>query len=82
MAFFNAPQDQEDHAYRAVDAALALQAAVAELNVRRGNDRLSLGIGLNMGSAVVGNLGAPGATHYTAVGEAVDVARQLQAHAE
>jgi adenylate cyclase len=81
-AFFNAPQDQDDHAYRAVDAALALQAAAAELNARRGNDRLSFSIGLNMGNAVVGNLGLPRATTYSAVGEAVNVARQLQEHAK
>ncbi|MEP7288068.1 MAG: adenylate/guanylate cyclase domain-containing protein [Chloroflexota bacterium] len=82
MAFFNAPEDQEDHPYRVVDAALALQAAVAELNARRGSDALTFSIGINMGEAVVGNIGTPRAMNYTAIGDVVNVAKRLQERAE
>ncbi len=82
MAFFNAPEEQEDHPYRVVDAALALQSAVAELNSRRGSDALTFSIGLNMGEAVVGNVGTPRAMNYTAIGDVVNVAKRLQERAE
>ncbi len=82
MAFFNAPEEQEDHPYRAVDAALALQSAVMELNVRRGTDVLTFGIGVHLGEAVVGNVGTPKAMNYTAIGDAVNLAKRLQERAE
>ena len=82
MAFFNAPEDQSDHPYRLVDAALALQSAVTELNARRGGDALTFSIGLNMGEAVVGNVGTPRAMNYTAIGDVVNVAKRLQERAE
>lgn len=82
MAFFNAPEDQEDHPHRAVDAALALQAAVAELNARRGGDPLTFGIGIALGEAVVGNVGTPRAMNYTAMGDVVNVAKRIQERAE
>jgi class 3 adenylate cyclase len=82
MAFFNAPEEQEDHPYRVVDAALALQSAIAELNARRGGDALTFSIGLNMGEAVVGNVGTPRAMNYTAIGDVVNVAKRLQERAE
>jgi len=63
-----------------VDA--ALQSAVAELNARRGGDALTFSIGLNMGEAVVGNVGTPPAMNYTAIGDVVNVAKRLQERAE
>ncbi len=82
MAFFNAPEDQEDHPYRVVDAALALQSAVSELNSMRGGDALTFGIGITMGDAVVGNVGTPRAMNYTAIGDTVNLAKRLQERAE
>jgi adenylate cyclase len=82
MAFFNAPEDQEDHPYRVVDAALALQASISEFNARRGGEGLNFSIGINMGEAVVGNVGTPRAMNYTAIGDVVNVAKRLQERAE
>jgi class 3 adenylate cyclase/DNA-binding response OmpR family regulator len=82
MALFNAPVDVSDHPRRAADAALALQAAVTELNTRRGQDALTFGIGLALGEAVVGSFGAPRAMNYTAIGDVVTLAQQLQQQAE
>ncbi|MCC7446370.1 MAG: response regulator [Anaerolineae bacterium] len=82
MAFFNAPEDQADHPYRVVDAALALQSAVEQLNARRGTDVLTFGIGISIGEAVVGNVGTPRAMNYTAIGDSVNLAKRLQEKAE
>jgi class 3 adenylate cyclase/DNA-binding response OmpR family regulator len=82
MAFFDSPGDPDDHPYRAADAALALQATVAEFNARRGQNTLTCGIGLATGEAIVGSIGSPRAMNYTAIGAAVNLARQLQEQAE
>ncbi len=80
MAIFNAPQPQPDHPYRAVEAALALRQAVEEWNAQHSNGLL-FGIGVNLGEAVVGNVGAALAMNYTAIGDAVNLAKRLQERA-
>lgn len=82
MAFFNAPDDQVDHPARALDSALALQATVNELNARRDHEGLQFSIGVARGLALVGNIGAPLAMNYTAIGDMVNVAKRLQEHAD
>lgn len=82
MAFFNAPEPQPDHILRAVDAALALQRAVAERNAKSDpNIALRFGVGISVGDAVVGNLGAKHMSHYTAIGDTVNLAKRLQEQA-
>jgi class 3 adenylate cyclase/DNA-binding response OmpR family regulator len=78
MAFFNAPLEQPDHLYRALESALALQAAVAQVNAQQGVESLAFGIGIALGEAVVGNIGTARAMNYAAVGDPVNVARRLQ----
>lgn len=81
MAFWGAPEEQPDHAARAVRAALAIRVAVADDNRRRaaaGLPTLSLRIGLHDGAAIVGNIGAPGRINYTIVGDTVNVASRLE----
>jgi class 3 adenylate cyclase/DNA-binding response OmpR family regulator len=80
MAIFNAPQPQPDHPYRAVEAALTLRQAVEEWNTQHGSGLL-FGIGVNIGEAVVGNVGAALAMNYTAIGDAVNLAKRLQERA-
>ncbi len=81
MAFFNAPEAQEDHPYRAVDAALALREAVNQWNAQRNGEKLTFGIGVHCGEAVVGNIGTSRAMNYTAIGDAVNLAKRLQERA-
>jgi adenylate cyclase len=81
MAFFNAPEEQADHPYRAVDAALALQRAIAERNVSVDGEALTFGIGVHLGDVVVGNIGTSKAMNYTAIGDTVNVAKRLQERA-
>lgn len=80
MVLFNAPEDQPDHALRAVRAALLIQQRMARL-ARRGGDGLCFGIGVNTGDVVVGNVGTSTVLNYTAIGDAVNVAKRLQERA-
>ena len=82
MGFFNAPLDQADHTLRAVRAALATQKAIREYRERVPHgERLSYGVGINVGEAVVGNIGNAQQQNYTAIGDSVNYARRLQENA-
>jgi adenylate cyclase len=81
MAFWGAPQPQEDHALRACRAALDLQHRSRELAKRfvaAGRPAFNCRIGINTGDALVGNIGAPDRLNYTAMGDAVNVASRLE----
>jgi adenylate cyclase len=79
MAFFNAPVRQEDHALRAVRAALAMRADIHAYHQRVAPEyRLSFGIGINTGEAVVGNVGTAQIKNYTIIGDSVNTAKRLQ----
>jgi PAS domain S-box-containing protein len=83
MAIFNAPLPQEDHALRAVKAAVAMQRAIADYHQQLGEKRrLSFGAGINVGEVVVGNVGTKARMDYTAVGDAVNLAKRLQENVE
>jgi class 3 adenylate cyclase/CheY-like chemotaxis protein len=77
MAIFNAPEAQTNHVDQAVEAALMLQQASREVSAQRG-DQLTFGIGIHVGDAVVGYIGTDSAINYTAVGDAVNVAKRIQ----
>lgn len=80
MAFWGAPEPQEDHAARAVLAARAIREAVAVDNRGR-PDPVKVRIGLHTGPVVVGNIGAVGRMNYTIVGDTVNIANRLEAEA-
>ena len=83
MGVFNAPLLQTDHALRAARAALAMQTAVAELHTRLPKAlRLQYGIGIHTGDAVIGNVGTQQQMNFTAIGDAVNVAKRLQENAK
>jgi class 3 adenylate cyclase len=80
MAVFGAPVSRGDDADRAVRAALRIRAALGELNAERaarGEPALGMGIGINSGPAVAGNMGSTGRLNYTVLGETVNVASRL-----
>ena len=82
MAWFNAPIPQPDHTLRAVHAALAMRAAVEKLNtLPAGSERLSFGIGIHVGDAVLGLVGTEKRLDYTAIGDCVNTAKRIQEHA-
>jgi class 3 adenylate cyclase len=81
FAIFGAPLAQPDHAARAAAAALGMQTAMAELNLAqaaRGLPRFEMGIGINTGEAVVGNIGSEQRAKYGVVGSAVNVAARVE----
>lgn len=79
MGIFNAPLEQEDHVIRAVRAASALQRAITDYHHHSGaKHQLDFAVGVHMGDVVVGNVGMPDRMDYTAIGDAVNVARRIQ----
>ncbi len=82
MGIFNAPNDLSDHTYHAVCAGLAMQAAIAERSKDMPeSERLSFGVGINSGTAVVGYIGTDQQASYTAVGDVVNYCSRLQSTA-
>ena len=80
MALFNAPLPQEEFALNAIKGALAIREAVDRLHQERGPrfPCLQYGIGINVGEAVIGNVGTARQMNYTAIGDAVNLAKRLQ----
>jgi adenylate cyclase len=81
MAFWNAPFDQEDHEYRAVSCALQIINNMESLNrelVAEGLPEIAIGIGVNTGDAVIGNMGSEQRFDYTAIGDAVNTGARLE----
>jgi len=81
MAFWGAPQQQEDHAWLACEAALGMIRGLERLNhhwAAEGRPPLAMGIGINTGVMKVGNMGSASRFDYTVVGDAVNLASRLE----
>ena len=81
MAIFNAPLDQEDHEELAVQTALDIESNMVVLNKEleeQGLPKVVIGIGINSGEAVIGNMGSDTRFDYTAIGDAVNIAARLE----
>jgi adenylate cyclase len=87
MAFWNAPLDDPRHARNACLAALHMQAAMAPLNDRLSSEAaaegrkhvpLAVGIGINSGEVVVGNMGSDQRFDYSVLGDDVNLASRLE----
>ncbi len=82
MAFWGAPMSDDQHARDAVLAALAMQAALPELNPvleARGWPPVKIGVGVNTGRMSVGNMGSEFRMAYTVMADAVNLASRLEA---
>jgi adenylate cyclase len=87
MAFWNAPLDDEEHEANACDAALEMLARAELLNVDLKREAeanngvympLRIGIGLNSGPCVVGNMGSDFRFNYSVLGDTVNLASRLE----
>ncbi|MBW1815745.1 MAG: adenylate/guanylate cyclase domain-containing protein [Deltaproteobacteria bacterium] len=83
IAFFGAPLHEEDDPQRAVACALAMQNAMGPFNEdqrRRGLPELAMGIGINGGEVVVGNIGSEKRAKYSAIGTPINMAYRIEAN--
>jgi adenylate cyclase len=87
MAFWNAPLDDPDHALHAVKASIAMQDAIATLNRELEREAaatgrplhiLKMGVGINTGECIVGNMGSTRRFDYSCLGDSVNLASRLE----
>lgn len=81
MAFWGAPQQVPNHAQLACEAALKMTERLAILKkdwARRGLPEINIGIGLNSGEMVVGNIGSTTRFNYTVIGDNVNLSSRLE----
>lgn len=79
MAWYNAPIPQPDHAIRTIKTALDIRRAIKNLHESLPEEfRLSLGIGIHFGEAVLGLVGTARRLDYTAIGDSVNTAKRIQ----
>ncbi len=81
MVLFSAPLPQLDHAERALACARDMQLVIHLLNAERDRRRLptlGLTVGVNSGECVIGHVGGEARVQYSAIGDAVNVAKRLQ----
>ncbi len=82
MAFWGAPVPCENHAERAVDCALGMQAALQAHNDAHPDRKpLHMSIGINTGDAVVGDIGSSKRKDYTVIGASVNLAKRVESFA-
>jgi adenylate cyclase len=91
MAFWNAPLEDAAHAQHACESALAMIAALGRLNLDLSEEAgaagrpftpLRIGIGLNSGECVVGNMGSERRFDYSVLGDAVNLASRLESQSK
>jgi len=83
LVIFGAPMQRDDDAIRAVACAVEMQKAMEEVNRRNraaGYSETAMGIGINTGSVVVGNIGSNKRTKYAVVGRNVNLTSRIESY--
>lgn len=81
MVLYNAPLDQKYHELRAVLTGIEMQKEIARINEERrqhGDIQINMGIGINTGDAVAGNVGSELRLEYTVIGAGVNLAQRIE----
>jgi len=81
MAFWNAPLDNDDHARDAVKTAMQMLSSLDTFNeeiAKEGVPAFGMGLGINTGTVVVGNMGSTQRFDYTCLGDSVNLASRLE----
>ncbi|MDD2717255.1 MAG: adenylate/guanylate cyclase domain-containing protein [Candidatus Wallbacteria bacterium] len=85
MAYWGAPISQENDVLNAVCAAQEMRNRLLEFNEKRakkGLEQISLGIGLNTGEVIAGNIGAVKRLEYTVIGDDVNTAQRIESQSK
>jgi adenylate cyclase len=83
LAFFGAPLSESDDPERAVACAIAMQNAIVALNAEQLQlklPELAMGIGINSGDVVVGNIGSEKRAKYSAIGSPINAAYRIESY--
>ncbi|MCR5746853.1 MAG: PAS domain-containing protein [Lachnospiraceae bacterium] len=83
LAIFGAPDNMEDHANCALASALGMEARMLEINkwnAEHGYPELEMGIGINTGEVIVGNIGSEKRTKYGVVGSNVNLCGRIESY--
>jgi class 3 adenylate cyclase len=83
LAFFGAPLASDDDPVRAVACAIEMQVALDAFNAEQrvhGRPQVGMGIGINTGEVIVGNIGSEQRTKYGAVGSAINMAYRIESY--
>ena len=79
MAFWNAPLDCPNHQEKAIISAREMKRKLRKMNIKEEfGTELKIGIGINTGEAVVGNMGSEQRFNYSVLGDAVNLASRLE----
>ncbi len=85
MALFNVPYDVENHELLAVKSALEIQEKsikIQEALLEKYGKDVKIGIGINCGDAIIGNIGSVRRMDYTAIGDTINTAARLESNAK
>ena len=85
MAFWNAPLDDKEHAMNSVSTAISMLDSLRKFNEeikQEGIPAFGMGIGINTGEVIVGNMGSDQRFDYTCLGDAVNLASRLEAQSK
>jgi len=77
LAVFGAPFDQPDHPFQAVQSALAMRKALADLNLQL-DQKLEMRIAISTGVALTGDIGSPRRREFTVLGDVVNTASRIE----
>jgi len=81
MAFWGAPIPQNNHALLSCKAAIEMMTKLKEMNThwrQEGKDAINIGIGINTGEMIVGNVGSSSRMDYTLIGDNVNLGARLE----